>query len=98
MTMKINEITYNQVENYLNIAEISEEDKDLLENLITIAKNYIMNYTGLTELQLDKYEDLSIVLFILVQNMYDVREYYIDTSNVNIAVTSILDLHSINLL
>ena len=55
-------------------------------------------YTGLTAAQLDESEDFVVALLVLAQDMYDNRALYADSSNVNQAVQSILDMHSVNLL
>lgn len=61
---------------------------------------YIKDYTGLELEDLDKHEDLNQALFIIVADMFDNRNLYIEgkASNVNKAVGSILGMHSINLL
>ena len=46
----------------------------------------------------DAFEDLAIAAMVLVQDMYDRREYHIDKSNVNQVVESILGMHRVNLL
>jgi len=46
----------------------------------------------------DKYEDFVIVVYVLVQDMYDNRSLYIDKNNMNKVVETILGMHSINLL
>ena len=43
-------------------------------------------------------KDIIIVVFILCQDMWDNRALYVDSSNVNKVVESILGLHSVNLL
>lgn len=47
---------------------------------------------------LDVYEDLSIAAYVLVQDMYDNRVMYVDKSNVNKVVETILGMHSRNLI
>lgn len=95
---KISEITYNDVADYIRLAEISDDDKNLLTNLITISKNFIISYTGIPEEELDNYNDLVIVVFVLCQDMYDNRTLYVDKSNLNKVVDTILGMHSKNLL
>lgn len=95
---KISEITYNDVADYIRLAEISNDDINLLTNLITISKNFIISYTGISETELDNYNDLVIVVFVLCQDMYDNRTLYVDKSNLNKVVDTILGMHSKNLL
>ena len=94
--MIVSDITVNHLVEYLNIYETTNEDLRLLEQLLSIAKDYIKTYTGQTNL--DKYESFVIAVYVLVQGMYDNRALYVDDSNLNKVVTSILDMHSINLL
>lgn len=95
---QISEITYNDVADYIRLAEISNDDINLLTNLITISKNFIISYTGISETELDNYNDLVIVVFVLCQDMYDNRTLYVDKSNLNKVVDTILGMHSKNLL
>jgi len=57
-----------------------------------------VSYTGRTLEELDELQDVIIVILILVQDMYDNRTLYVDSTNINHVVESILDLHSVNLL
>lgn len=95
---KVSEITYQDVANYIRLSEVSQEDQNTLNNLINISIAYIMGYTGLTQAQLDEHQDLIIVVLVLCQDMYDNRTLYVDNSNLNNVVDSILQLHSVNLL
>lgn len=95
---KVSDITYLDLAEYLRISEITDEDKNLLNNLLSIAISYIVSYTGHTKEDLDNYNDLVIAVFVLVQDMYDNRSMYIDSNNVNKTVDIILSMHSSNLL
>ncbi len=99
MLTKISEIVVDDIIDYLRISETSEKEEKYLKTILNISKEYIRKYTGYDKLDdLDKYPDLVIVVFVLCQSMYDDRAYYIDNTNVNKVVQSILDLHSRNLL
>lgn len=99
MLTKISEIVVDDIIDYLRISETSEKEKKYLKTILNISKEYIRKYTGYDKIDdLDKYPDLVIVVFVLCQSMYDDRAYYIDNTNVNKVVQSILDLHSRNLL
>jgi hypothetical protein len=95
---KVSEITYVDVADYIRLTELDSYDINTLNNLITVAKNFIINYTGRTEGDLDKYPELVIVVFVLVQDMWDNRTLYVDSSNLNVVVDSILHMHSVDLL
>ena len=95
---KVSEITYQDVADYIRLSEITESDGNYIKNLISISKDYIKKYTGIADEDLDKYNDLVIVVFVLCQDMYDNRSLYVDNSNLNKVVETILGMHSINLL
>lgn len=94
---KISDITYTDLAEYLRLVEY-EDEINILNNMLGIAKNFISNYTGRTLEDLDKYNDLVAVVFVLVQDMYDNRSLYVDKSNLNNFVETTLGLHQINLL
>lgn len=98
MITKVSEITVDSLKNYLRLSEISEEDKIYLETIKKVAIDYIKNNTGLSDKEVEQYDDLVIVVYVLCQDMYDTRTYYIDNNNINKVVQSILDLHARNLL
>lgn len=95
---KVSEITYTDVAEYIRLDEITQDEINTLNNLIHIAKAYIMQYTGRTEAELDKFNDFVIVMFVLCQDMWDNRALYVDKTNLNHVVESILSLHAVNLL
>ena len=95
---KVSEITYQDVADYIRLSEVSQDDINSLNNLIGISKAFICNYTGKTTEELDDYQDFIIVVFILCQDMWDTRTLYVDKSNLNKVVETILGMHSENLL
>ena len=95
---KISDITYSDIADYIRLSEVSTSEQNYLTTLINISKDYILNYTGIDEDDLDNYADLIIVVFVLCQSMYDVRSLYVDESNLNKVVETILGMHEKNLL
>lgn len=93
----IYEITSEDVAEYLHLDDF-EENEQFLNNILRISKEYIKNYTGRKESELTNYTDFVIVVFALCQDMYDNRTMYVDKSNINNVVKTILDMHSVNLL
>ena len=91
--MKVSTITVKDVANYIRLTELSQEDTTLLTNLINIAKTFIKEYTGVQDL--DQYDDFTIVIFILCQDMYDNRTLYVDKTNPNKVVETILGMHTV---
>ena len=94
----VSEITYQDVADYIRKDELTQDDINTLNTLLTVSKHYIMQYTGRTEEELDNYKDFVIVVLILCQDMWDNRTLYVDSTNVNRVVESILSLHQVNLL
>lgn len=95
---KVSEVTSTDLAEYLRVGEVTASEEGFLNTIIGAAKSYMRKYTGLTAEQLDESSDLVIALFVLAQDMYDNRALYVDSANVNLAVQSILDMHSVNLL
>ena len=100
---KVSEITVYDIANYIRLTEVSDIEKEELKMYLNIAKNYISNYTGIPEASdeegaetLDTYSDFIIVVFILCQDMYDNRSMYVDSTNINKVVQTILDMHTRN--
>lgn len=95
---KVSEVTAADLAEYLRVGEVTTSEEGFLSTIIGAAKSYMCKYTGLTAEQLDESSDFVIALLVLCQDMYDNRALYVDSANVNLAVQSILDMHSVNLL
>ena len=93
---KVSDITVTDVTDYLRIPEITTEITSLLTTALNVAKQYVKSYTGLDDAGMDAHEDLIIVIYVLCQSMYDDRTMYVDKSNINNVVESILNLHCVN--
>lgn len=98
MITKVSDITVSDIQNYLRISELTEADTKYLETIKNVAIDFIKNNTGVDDDTIDKYADFIIVVYVLCQDMYDTRSYYVDGNNVNKVVRTILDMHSRNLL
>lgn len=96
--MKVSDITASDLAEYLRLDEVTTDETNTLNTLLNVAKVYVGEYTGHTLAELDDYKDFIVVVLILVQDMWDNRTLYIDTTNANKVVESILGLHSVNLL
>ena len=85
---------------YLRLDDPSEIEESEIERMKASAVSYMIEYTGLTVDEMDQFEDMTQALFILVADMFDNRNLYIEgkASNVNKSVQTILGLHSVNLL
>lgn len=93
---KVSEITYSDLAEYIRLDELTQDDISTLNNLLGIAKTFIINYTGREDL--DAFQDFVIVVLVLVQDMWDTRTLYVDKTNLNNVVETILGMHSVNLL
>ena len=91
--MKVSDITYKEIADYIRLTEVSQEDESLLTALIGIAKAFIKENTGVENL--DEFDDFVIVVFILCQDMFDTRALYVDKTNLNKVVETILGMHSL---
>lgn len=91
--MTISDIKSKHVADFLRL---DDDDKTTLTPIMDAARAYIMDYTGLTEDELDNHEDLYVAFMVLCQDMYDSRAMYVDKNNVNRVVESILFRHRTN--
>lgn len=95
---KVSQITANDIAAYIRLDEVTVDDTNTLNNLLAVSKSFIVNYTGRSEEELDNYPDFVIVVLILCQDMWDNRTLYVDKTNLNKVVETILGMHSVNLL
>lgn len=98
--MVASDITVKNLADYLKLDYSSLAEEEILELAVFLnaAETFIVDYTGLTLSQIDEHESLTVAIYVLVQDMYDNRTYYVDKNNLNRVVSMILDMHSINLL
>ena len=98
--MRVSEITVKSLATYLKLdyTVLSEEEILELAAFLQAATRFICDYTGLSEADLDEHETFIIAVFVLVQDMYDNRNFYVDKSHLNRVVETILGMHSVNLL
>lgn len=92
MINKVSEITTTDIADFIRLGEVSDAEEKQLQTFLTVAKDYVTNYTALEDL--DEYADLVIAVLILCQDMYDNRSLYIDKNNPNKVVQTILDMHT----
>lgn len=94
MVSKVSAITIDDIAAFIRLDEVGSAEQIQLSTFLTVAKDYVTNYTGLTDL--DEYSDLVIVVYILCQDMFDNRSMYLDKNNPNRVVQTILDMHTRN--
>lgn len=97
MVSKVSEITVEDIANYIRVDDYVESE---IETYLNVAKNYISNYTGIPiegeGETLDAFSDFVIVVYVLCQDMHDNRAMYVEGSNINKVVQTILDMHTRN--
>lgn len=97
MVSKVSDITAIDVAKYIRVDDFVESE---IATYLNIAKSFISSYTGIPVSgegeTLDDFADFVIVAFILCQDMYDNRTMYVESSNINKVVQTILDMHTRN--
>lgn len=93
--MKVSDITTKDLKDY-----VRAYDEINLDVFLSAAKSYIKGQTGLTDIEMDQHEDLVPVVYVLVADMYDNRQYASEnrTSNINVVAKTTLDMYCKNLL
>lgn len=93
---KVSDITFQDLAEYMRLDEVSPDDINTLNSMKDIAITFIQSYTGRTDL--DAFQDFVIVVLVLVQDMWDNRALYVDKTNLNKVVETILGMHAVNLI
>lgn len=98
--MKVSEVDEMILAEYARLDDSSDIELNELKRMRESAVAMITAYTGLKEEELDEHADITQALFVLVMDMFDNRNLMIDykSTNMNPAVKTILNLHSVNLL
>ena len=98
--MKVSEVDEMILAEYARLDDPSDIALNELKRMRESAVAMITAYTGLKEEELDEHADITQALFVLVMDMFDNRNLMIDykSTNMNPAVKTILNLHSVNLL
>ena len=98
--MIVSEITVKNLADYLKLdfESLTEEEKAELSTFLSSAKAFISEYTGLNQEEIDTHETFVVAVYILVQDMYDNRSYYVDKTSINQVLNHILNMHSVNLI
>lgn len=94
--MKISQVQISDLKQYANV--FHNADDNLFSSILMAGKQFIVTYTGLQLYDLDQFEDLTVALFVLCNEMYDNRDFTVDNVKVNFVVKQILDSHSVNYL
>ena len=98
--MKVSELTIPIIANYCRIMDddVSGSENLSLEAMKIAAISYARSYTGLSESEMERHEDITIAILTLIADMYDNRSMIVDKNNVNRTAEVILSIHAKNLL
>lgn len=94
--MKVSEITVELVKQYCRID--TSDDDALLALILPAATNFCKSYTGLSNEEMDEYEDMTLAVLAFCGEMYEVRQVTMDGIAINPTVAQILGSHSYNLI
>lgn len=94
--MKVSELTLDIIKQYLRID--GNDDDVLLEMLLAASIQYCTSYMGCTKEDLEKYDDVTIVILALISDSYEVRQFTTSTVTLNPIMQGVLDLHCSNFL
>lgn len=92
--MKVSELTLDIIKQYLRID--GNDDDILLEMLLASSIQYCTSYMGCTREDLEKYDDVTIVVLSLISDSYEVRQFTTSTVTLNPIMRGVLDLHCSN--
>ena len=96
--MKVSEITEQDVIELARI-DVDATDKGLISRMfLPAAKEHIKGYCGLSDEEMDKYQDLPIAVCALCAHMYDNRSVAVDSDKENRVVREIIEKYSQNLI
>lgn len=95
--MKLSDVTTEELRTY---CKAEDEEEVVFDIILDACKAFIRGQTGLTDEEIDKYEDLTIAAMILASDMYDNRTYQQKETKVtaNLAVKAIIDQYQMNIL
>lgn len=94
--MKTSELTLDVIKQYLRID--GNDDDILLNAFLSASIQYCTSYMGCTVEDLEKYDDVTIVILALVADSYEVRQFTTSTVTTNPIMQGVLDLHCGNFL
>lgn len=96
VTLKVSELTLDTIKQYLRID--GNDDDMILNMLLDSAIQYCTSYMGCTREDLEKYDDVTVVVLALISDSYEVRQFTTSTVTLNPIMQGVLDLHCGNFL
>lgn len=98
--MKVSEIGISEICQQIRQEEayLTSNDRALISILQNAAVEYVKSYTGLSMEEIDQHEDITVAVLVLISDMFDNRQMYVDKNNVNRVVDTILGMYCVNYL
>lgn len=97
--MKASELTLNDIKGFCGITDNSLTTNTILTTLKSSAMAYISSYCGLSEPEIDDYDELSLAVLMFVYSNFENRSSNSESQmSENPAFISILNLHRRNFL
>lgn len=98
--MKVSELDDRYLADYLRLDDPEDTELQEVKTALEAARAYAGSYTGLSEEEMDRHEDITTAVLVLAADMFENRNLYLDYKNkeTNKAVECILGMHSMNLL
>ena len=98
--MKVSELTNDFLVDYLKIDEPEESTMKEISTGHAAAVAYAKSYTGLEVEELDAHEDITTAILIIIADMFENRNLYLDykSKEINKTVETILGMYQVNLL
>ena len=96
ITRKVSEIDLDYLVDYLKLDDPDDDDRKFIQTCLDAARSYVRSQTSLADERIDTHEDITIAVLVLVQDMYDNRRMYVDKTNVNKVVDTIIYQHAEN--
>ena len=76
--MRVSEIDEDYLVNYLKLDEPDDDDIKFAQTCLDASEKFYQRQTGLDDEQIDAYEDITIAVLVLTQDMYDNRRLYVE--------------------
>ena len=94
--MKVSEVTTAFASDYCGASTPDENDR--INLCMSAANAFIQGYTGLDAAAIDTHEDITIAYLVLINEMYNNRDFTVEQAAKNPTVVLILAMHSNNYL
>ena len=94
--MKISELSLSTAKDFCGAS--GNDSDELFGIMLSAAKRFILDTTGLSEEQADECDDLTVALLVLVNDMFTTRTYAVDSATINPFAEQVIALHRRNLL